>query len=812
MKCLYCGKKVPMVKKLTAEEFCTVAHRQAYFAEQEKLAVARLLEAQQRQRSSRKPLPRGKVAVELEAPVAAGFVGEAPVARGLGTRLWLAEDRPQIDTPVVLPGLELRLRSAHNQLAGAQVPEMAEVSAKQDVGAAMAALGASTAIVAMAPCLPPVQTATLLPICKEPAGLLKEDWAALRAHLLKAPAILPAPIASQPAAVLPQAHLEPLAEELGALDAMAEGPMPLPVDLSRRLKPIAPPRHGVLVPYAASGFSPGGVRLGNTPARLAVLPAPQFAPWRFGAIAGPGWLAPSHPPRPMDIQYSTRTPAHGGRLLQAGLPWANDLELLMPPEDSRPAAPPAPSEAPPASPAMRICEPAVSLATPEFKQFSDQIVRVFACPALRLPRPPQLEAHAHTGFTSHHFRQPATTGGPALLVQRPAGKCQPFREMRNHPAEFLRAVEIPLQDSRFQFDEPISPRARIASVRRSTLGVAAKTYRNSKLQRLSIHPDSGSRELKAHDWKPWPSKPVELPKLKLKPAPVKAGHSLLAGLSPFTGIGHQFAWESLKRRWQDTPNDLRWVALAVPLVMGLLWFSGSKPAQASLRAAIPDVSGFTRISFGENSFSSLKQSIKRRAAVELVDDFRQGLGEWAGDGDWSRGWSYDPAGFVRPRKLALYTPTLALEDYRLEFLGAIERKALSWVFRAADVNNYYAARLEVTRGGPLPKVELVRWAVIKGRSGPKKSVALPMQTRMDTIYRVRVDVRGNDFVTSVQGQVVDVFSDDRLPRGGVGFFSEAGEDARLRWVEVSHQYDMLGRLCAYLVPYNDSNSNVRSAP
>jgi hypothetical protein len=83
---------------------------------------------------------------------------------------------------------------------------------------------------------------------------------------------------------------------------------------------------------------------------------------------------------------------------------------------------------------------------------------------------------------------------------------------------------------------------------------------------------------------------------------------------------------------------------------------------------------------------------------------------------------------------------------------------------------------------------------------------------MDTIYRVRVDVRGNDFVTSVQGQVVDVFSDDRLPRGGVGFFSEAGEDARLRWVEVSHQYDMLGRLCAYLVPYNDSNSNVRSAP
>lgn len=87
-----------------------------------------------------------------------------------------------------------------------------------------------------------------------------------------------------------------------------------------------------------------------------------------------------------------------------------------------------------------------------------------------------------------------------------------------------------------------------------------------------------------------------------------------------------------------------------------------------------------------------------------------------------------------------------------------------------------------------------------------------MQVRQDTIYRVRVDVRSSDFITTVQGQVVDVFSDDRLARGGVGFFSEASEDARLRWVEVSHQYDMLGRLCAYLVPYNVSNSNVRAAP
>ncbi len=41
-----------------------------------------------------------------------------------------------------------------------------------------------------------------------------------------------------------------------------------------------------------------------------------------------------------------------------------------------------------------------------------------------------------------------------------------------------------------------------------------------------------------------------------------------------------------------------------------------------------------------------------------------------------------------------------------------------------------------------------------------------------------------------------------LQHGGIGFFSARGEESRVRWVQVTHQYDMLGRLCAYLAPYN----------
>ena len=70
------------------------------------------------------------------------------------------------------------------------------------------------------------------------------------------------------------------------------------------------------------------------------------------------------------------------------------------------------------------------------------------------------------------------------------------------------------------------------------------------------------------------------------------------------------------------------------------------------------------------------------------------------------------------------------------------------------------------------------------------------------LYRVRLDVHGDDFSLTVQGQMVDTWSEPRLTRGGIGFLQRAGEESRLRWVQVTHQYDMLGRLCAYLAPYN----------
>jgi hypothetical protein len=192
----------------------------------------------------------------------------------------------------------------------------------------------------------------------------------------------------------------------------------------------------------------------------------------------------------------------------------------------------------------------------------------------------------------------------------------------------------------------------------------------------------------------------------------------------------------------------------------------------------------------------------QRAAVSLSDDFRSGLGEWEGRGDWSKSWSYDPAGFVHTGLLALYKPSIPLTDYSMEFLGQIEKKSMGWVYRASDLDNYYASKIVLVKSGPMPVAAIERYAVVNGKVSSMARRPMPVQVRTDMLYRIRMDVRGDGFTLTVQGQVVDYWSDNRLKTGGVGFFSAKGEQSSLRWVEISHQYDFLGRLCAFLAPYS----------
>jgi hypothetical protein len=262
------------------------------------------------------------------------------------------------------------------------------------------------------------------------------------------------------------------------------------------------------------------------------------------------------------------------------------------------------------------------------------------------------------------------------------------------------------------------------------------------------------------------------------------------------------------KAWKGAPRDLKLVTLLLPVVL-VIAVSGTLPkmpiqqlAPQNLDEVQSQVQKVVAL-----QWKNVNQTISDRAAVAFADDFRSGLDAWESRSNLTRSWSYDAAGFVRPGPLAIFKPTVDLSDYRFEFLGEIDQKAIGWAFRAQDLNNYYAMKFVVVKPGPLPLVHMVRYAVINGKEGPHVDKPLPMTVRTDMLYRIQVDTRGPDFTIMAQGQVVDFWSDSRLRHGGVGFFSNRGERARLRWVEVSHQYDALGRLCAYLAPYGIEGRN-----
>ncbi len=189
-----------------------------------------------------------------------------------------------------------------------------------------------------------------------------------------------------------------------------------------------------------------------------------------------------------------------------------------------------------------------------------------------------------------------------------------------------------------------------------------------------------------------------------------------------------------------------------------------------------------------------------RASVHFVEDFRSGLSQWEGRGDWARSWSYDRSGTVRPGQLALFLPTIGLRDYVMEINASIDRRSIQWAVRATDPHNYHMARLNVTPGASLTYLELERWSVIKGRTGRVTRLPLPHGAANQSLYSIRVEARGDSITTYLNEQVIDTYSDSRLPAGGVGLVA-AGEDRpRIYGLRISHQNDFLGKLCSFLAP------------
>lgn len=193
---------------------------------------------------------------------------------------------------------------------------------------------------------------------------------------------------------------------------------------------------------------------------------------------------------------------------------------------------------------------------------------------------------------------------------------------------------------------------------------------------------------------------------------------------------------------------------------------------------------------------SLRQTISKRAQVDLFEDFSSGLDGWEGRGLES--WTYDDNGFINPGGLSLFKPAMRLTNYDLDALVQIEAKGLGLAFRAISPQTYQVARLVTEGPNSMPSLAVARYTMIAGEASRQTITRYPERFPSDTLYRVHLEVRDDTFSLYVQGKLMDSWTDPRLKWGGVGLFASPGERARVAWIRVSHNTDSLGRMCSLL--------------
>ncbi len=305
----------------------------------------------------------------------------------------------------------------------------------------------------------------------------------------------------------------------------------------------------------------------------------------------------------------------------------------------------------------------------------------------------------------------------------------------------------------------------------------------------------------------WMGTPVALqnPSFQVRPAlkPLRAYRAKSRRRLP---LDEMFAGQTR----DGQPLELRFAAalkIAATIMVGLALWTGSQIAHLSQFSAqvaasernVTALAEVRRAAGGTGPMATVRRAIADRAATEITDTFASGMEAWgAGSKAWASGWQHSPDGYVRTGEMALFRPSLHYTDFHMEFYGQIEKKSMGWVVRARDKKNYYAMKFTVIEPGLRPIIAIQHYQVANGKRGRVIQTPLSVMVHNNEPYHVAVDVRGNHFAAVLEGEPVDSWTDDTLAQGGIGFFSEPGERARLYWMKVSRNQDWLGRFCAYL--------------
>jgi hypothetical protein len=259
---------------------------------------------------------------------------------------------------------------------------------------------------------------------------------------------------------------------------------------------------------------------------------------------------------------------------------------------------------------------------------------------------------------------------------------------------------------------------------------------------------------------------------------------------------HQGRSESASHQ---TASIFAFLTLAALLIAMLMPGNGSEPSPSYTPLSLDAGAKRGLLSRSEDAIGEV---IRNAAPVTLHHDFQSGLKDWTTMALRATSKVDDPHDWktpavVVPGSLRLWSRSTLLKNYQMEFQGQIERKSLSWAFRASDSENYYAAKIQITKPGPLPNADLVRYVMLNGRELDRVHLPLPLTLERGGDYRVRVNVQDDRFVTYLNGQVISSWTDKRLKRGGVGFFSDSDDAQKIAWVNVSEHDSFIGQMLAH---------------
>jgi hypothetical protein len=815
MRCLYCGKELALLKRLTkGGEFCSDAHKQSYQEEYNRLGLSRLLQARTSAAESKAaqkapPVPAAPVAVAEPAVEKIAVVKVTPPPRPAPPPVVAAPpeppppafagfvmERPSISVPAE-PVSDLEPWRFDDEPAGAPFPSLPawglEGLSGQDPFFTLPSAGLLPLELQAGVCesgYPSMDINVAPQEVSHPRVNLSMPLTVASSHEFQAGGSVAIEIAPRPSESSCYASLN------GALDFSYSVGVQVVELLELPSAGIAYPAEDCDVTVAES-WTNGFV---DAPVDILILAIPQEAP------------SSEVPVEPANVPTSAATPRAALEALSKLHQDMRDREEAKPP--GPPAAPAVEAtlevtEAAPESTAKPTEEPtepapreagemlAISLksfAPPKANPVIDANVLLShghpLLPRLKaLPLRPKV-APAPRGF-SPQPKTAAVQNPPAAPKAKTAPSSPPARAEAPQKPPVAEKPAQPAQASKAaptaEVPKPLQP----SPAKKTAQPVEAPKAKQPAPLTQTVQPAQSQPQPKQEQPKqeqPKQEQPAKTVPVKSAPAPAK-----LQPAQPQTPQSQKaepaaatIASSPVKSEpVQNVPAAKKdAVATAQPTYHTVPNFGVAVNTSmfGSLKVKVGLASLIAVLSIG----AYIVASGKSKTAYPVKASDAAGPSIMVGEGGWVEGWAGDPSGLHNARQITIYRPSLKLADYRFEFQGQIENKSIGWIFRAADPENYYAMKLQlVSQELPL-KLELYKYLVLKGRQVQAGRVPIDVPVKNDTVFSIRLDVRGPKFNTYVQGQPVDVWTDDQLRSGGVGFLNERSERGKVKSVSLSY--------------------------